>query len=211
MDGTLLDSMGLWLNAGVYYLESLGITAEPGLGETLMEMNMIQGAEYIKKNYNLSLTLEQICDGINNTLKNHYAHKIQLKPGVLDFLNILKEKHIPCAIATNTDRELFTPCLARLGITDYFQEIITCSEQHTSKNHPEIFYYTAEKLKSAPQTTLVFEDALYALKTARNAGFQTVGIYDQYTQRYTDPAKIMHNSTIYLQSWFNAEKVIFGD
>ena len=35
-----------------------------------------------------------------------------------------------------------------------------------------------ERLGTAPRETVVFEDSLYALQTAKAAGFITVGVYD---------------------------------
>lgn len=204
MDGTLLDSMGLWLNAGEYYLSSLGIKAEKDTGKKLMEMNMISGAEFLKEKYSLNLSCLEICEGINNTLKEYYAEKIMLKSGVIDFLETCRKNNIPLAILTNTDRELFSPCLTRLNLTKYFSEIITCSEEHTSKNHPEIFFHTAEKINSKPENTLVIEDAYYALKTAHTAGFKTMGIYDKNTQTYTSKEKIKTYSTWYFENWKDA-------
>ena len=38
VDGTILDSMGIWMNVGELYLKDMGIKAEPNLGEILFEM-----------------------------------------------------------------------------------------------------------------------------------------------------------------------------
>ena len=99
LDGTLLDSMGLWVNAGGYYLESMNIIPEEGLGSKLLEMNMEQGASCIKKTYGLKLSVPQICQEINSLLVKYYAEKVMAKDGVIEFLNflarLLKELLIP--------------------------------------------------------------------------------------------------------------------
>ncbi len=42
-----------------------------------------------------------------------------------------------------------------------------------------IFIVTAaENIGTHPKETWVFEDALYAIQTAKNAGFRTVGVFD---------------------------------
>lgn len=48
VDGTLLDSMKIWDNAGERYLSSVGKTAENGLSEKLCAMSLTEGAEYMK-------------------------------------------------------------------------------------------------------------------------------------------------------------------
>ena len=53
VDGTLLDSMKIWDDAGERYLSSVGKTAENGLSEKLCDMSLTEGAEYMKKQYAL--------------------------------------------------------------------------------------------------------------------------------------------------------------
>ena len=48
------------------------------------------------------------------------------------------------------------------------------------KIKPDIYLAAAEHMGTVPRQTWVFEDALYALKTAKGAGFRTVGVYDDY-------------------------------
>ena len=75
VDGTILDSMGIWMNVGELYLKDMGIKAEPNLGEILFEMTMNEGAEYIQKKYNLNLTTEEICTGITTVYTNSTKKK----------------------------------------------------------------------------------------------------------------------------------------
>lgn len=48
VDGTLLDSMGIWKDVGVRYLNSIGIEAEPDLENILFTMSIQEGAQYVK-------------------------------------------------------------------------------------------------------------------------------------------------------------------
>ena len=54
VDGTLLDSMGIWEDAGARYLRGIGIEPEEGLGEILFPMTIEEGAAYVKEHYGLS-------------------------------------------------------------------------------------------------------------------------------------------------------------
>ena len=68
--------------------------------------------------------------------------------------------------------------MQRLGLLGYFAQIFTTGEVGVSKHEPTIYLLAAQALGSAPGETIVFEDSLYALKTAKAAGFYTVGVYD---------------------------------
>lgn len=178
MDGTLLDSMPLWDNAGEIYLSRLGIRAKPGLGKILFPMTMQQGAAYLKKEYALPLSETEIISGINQTVTGFYLHDAPLKNGVLEFLNGLKAAGIKLAVATVTDRSCAESALCRLGVRPYFHAVLTATEVGSGKEQPVIYQKAAAALGTAAAETLVFEDALYAAKTAKNAGFITAGICD---------------------------------
>ena len=90
----------------------------------------------------------------------------------------LAAKGIPMAAATSSPRGHVTHALQRLGLLGYFAQIFTTGEIGVSKHEPTIYLLAAQALGSAPGETIVFEDSLYALKTAKAAGFYTVGVYD---------------------------------
>ena len=208
MDGTLLDSMGYWMNAGAAYVSSLGMTPEENLGEKLFSMTMAEGIQYLAEHYAIAKSEREILDGIEAVLADAYRSVILLKDGARDFLEALSARNIPMTIATNTDRSLFEPALERLGIARYMKRIFTCTECGKSKFHPDIFFQAAEFLGSAPSETLVAEDALYAIRTAHSAGFKTLGLYDASSRE--DSLHIRSYSTLYCQSLVEAKKALFG-
>lgn len=57
-----------------------------------------------------------------------------------------------------------------------FDFILSCETLGVSKNRPDVFLEAARRLGAAPGETAVFEDALYAARTAREAGFYTVAV-----------------------------------
>ena len=124
VDGTILDSMGIWMNVGELYLKDMGIKAEPNLGEILFEMTMNEGAEYIQKKYNLNLTTEEICTGINNRVYKFYKKEAMPKPKVIDFIEQAYENKIPMTIATSTDRPMIEAAFKRLHIDKYFKKYL---------------------------------------------------------------------------------------
>jgi HAD superfamily hydrolase (TIGR01509 family) len=178
MDGTLLDTMPLWDNAGAMYLETLGVAAKPDLGKVLYPMTFPQAAAYLKKEYALTQSETEIVGGIERTVGDFYFYKAQAKKGAGEFLEGLAARGIKSAVATLTEKRLALPALTRLGLAPYFEDIITADEVSCGKESPEIFLRAADALAVLPGQTLVLEDALFAAKTAAGAGFVTVGVYD---------------------------------
>lgn len=178
MDGTLMDTMPIWENISERYLANRGIAAKENLSERLFSMSMQQGAAYVKEQYGLSESVEEIIEEINRMAEEAYSSEAEMKPGVPEFLEALKQRGVRMVVATATDRVHAEVALKRNGIDGCFDAIFTCSEIGKGKDQPDIFEAAAAKLGTKKSDTWVFEDALYAIKTAKASGFRTVGLYD---------------------------------
>lgn len=178
LDGVLLDSMQIWENLGCQYLQTHGITPEAGLSDLLFSMSMEQGAEYLSRNYPLEMPPETVNEGLQELLRDFYYNLVQPKPGAQALLRFLAAKGIPMAAATSSPRTHVIHALKRTGLLPFLSPILTTSELNTSKHEPRIYLDAACALDTAPKETLVLEDSLYALRTAKAAGFRTIGILD---------------------------------
>lgn len=183
VDGTLLDSMPIWEDAGEKYLQTIGIVARPELGEILFPMSMEDAAAYMKKEYALSETIEEIVAGVAGVIDDFYRNQVPLKEGAEYLLQELKARGVRMVIATSGDKELVEAAFSRLGVREYFEKIFTCTEVGAGKSKPDIFLKAAEFLKMSPEEIWVFEDALHAIETAKNAGFPVAGIHDKSSER----------------------------
>lgn len=185
MDGTLLDSLPVWDTIGEDYLRKEGIEPKEDLNQTIRDMSMQEAAEYFQLAYHLNKSEEQTINGINQLLEDFYRDQVPLKPLAKELLQILKENGIPLVLATATDRVLVTAALKRVGILDDFEKIFTCSEAGHGKDEPAIYELAAQSLNCRPENILVLEDALYALTTAKKAGFRTAAVYDVHELNWT--------------------------
>lgn len=179
VDGTLLDSMSIWDDVGARYLKSIDIEPEPGLGDVLFAMSLEEGADYMKSHYNLRESCEQIIDGVLGVIGDFYKYEVQLKPGMARILDEYRDRDILMTVATTSDEELVNAAFKRLGIADYFSRIFTATELHTTKKEPLIYQTAAKFMGCEPNETIVYEDVLHAIRTAKNAEFQTIAVYDE--------------------------------
>ncbi|MFV0466442.1 MAG: HAD family hydrolase [Lachnospiraceae bacterium] len=197
-DGTLFDSMFIWDVIGSEYLSSIGYKPADALNETLKAMSMDQAACYFKEEYGVAKSVPEITQGVNQLLEHYYFDTIQLKSGVKDFLCKLNDKGVKLCIATATDKYLVEAALRRTDLRPYFSQIFTCSNVGSGKDNPAIFLAAQSYLRTKIEETIVFEDAVHALRTAKAAGFLTVGIYDAYQ---TDNDAVKEHATIYLKDF----------
>ncbi len=201
IDGTILDSMPIWDDVGARYLTRLHIEPEPGLGEILFSMSLEEGAAYLQRRYSLVQTRDEIRQGVLQVIADFYRYEVQLKPGADGFLRAMAERGIPMTLATTSDAALTTAALTRLGVEGFFIKLFTCTALNTTKHEAKIYRAAAQYMGSSPEKTLVFEDVLHALKSAKSGGFRLAAVEDAASAG--DRAEIRRISDIYLRDYWD--------
>ena len=196
VDGTLLDSMFIWDTIGETYLRSIGYQPKENLNETFKNMSLHQAARYYQTEYGVTRSIDEIMDGVNAMLERYYRFEVPLKPGVAELLEWLRQGGVRLCIATATDRHLVEAALDRCGVLSCFGEIFTCNEVGHGKDEPDIFEEALRFLGTRREETLVFDDALYAVRTAKEAGFPVAAVYDSHER---SQAEVRARSDLYLE------------
>ena len=187
MDGTLIDSMRVWDTLAVEYLRRRGISPGDGLVGILSRMTMDEAVAYLKHEYRLTESTEEVLAGIEETVDTLYE-SVELKEGILPLLLTLRRAGVRMAVATLTDRSRVERVLGRLGILGLFDAVLTCADVGEGKTSPRIYEAALAHLGTEKTATPVFEDAFYALRTAHAAGFPTVAVYDDTPECHFESA-----------------------
>lgn len=177
LDGTLLDSSEMWRTLGSRYLTFLKKTPEDGLTEKLAEHTMITGARYLREQYDIPYSAEEIVRHLTRMIESYYTEEVSLKEGVPKLLSALRSHCVYMSIATVSDERLGIQALERLGIGDFFAGAVSCSN-YGPKTSPDVFLAAADLIYAIPEETIVFENSLYAVRTAKKAGFVTAAVRD---------------------------------
>ena len=196
LDGTLLDSMGMWRSLDIRFLRERGIEPPEGLTETVKNMTVEEACEYYAAQFDLHMTPKEIGEAVMETAAEAYRSEIQLKPGAAELLHALSERGIPFGLASVTYYELLEAALIRLEIRDLFRFVLTPRPGEPGKEVPDLYLKSAALLGAAPQESVVVEDALYAAKTAKRAGFYTVGVYEPEQARDWDAMQALCDRTV---------------
>ena len=181
LDGTLTDSMHIWNEAPKALVRRFGGAPPEDLAEQLKEMGRLEASEYMTKTFRLPCTPQQIMDGVNELVTRAYREQVPAKPGAAALLDRLKRLGVPCGIATASEAFQARDAMVRLGLWDHFLFAFSAL-QYGSKTGPELYFAAARSLGTAPEHTLVFEDALHAARTAHEAGFRVCGVWDTSAQ-----------------------------
>ena len=155
MDGTIVDSMGVWKYAGSTYVRSLGLVPERDLDDKIFHMNMTQFIDYIKKTYSVDTPFDDILRDINKQLIGHYK-TVQQKSGALALLSALKKAGFILVLATASGEDIAKPVLSRLSMWELF-DFHYCN---IAKSKPDIFY-KAKSEENGRNSTVGYHHPLY--------------------------------------------------
>lgn len=178
LDGTLIESLNQWRDISIDFLKKHNIEHTKELEMKMKTLSFTECAKLFVEEYKIDATEQDIIDEWINDVKYSYDNIISLKPYAKEYVNSLYEKGVKMCVATAADKNLATSITKRLEIYDYMNFIITVDEFGKSKETPEIFLYCKDKFSFDVEDCVVFEDSLYAIKSAKSAGFKVVGLKD---------------------------------
>jgi HAD superfamily hydrolase (TIGR01509 family) len=180
MDGTLVNSMGCWHRLSREYLVSKGVEEDvTALLEEIKTMTVEESAALFLQRFQLPGTPQDVMRDMNGMMARHYRLDVPAKPGVREYLELLRERGAVMCIASATSEPLVRDCLHHLEMEPYFAFLMSCEEVGSGKSRPDVFQEAARRMGAKPSETAVFEDSAFAAQTAKNAGFYTVGVYDE--------------------------------
>ena len=183
MDGTLLCTMRYWRFTTLELLLTLDIIPTPEQLSLMYSTSSRKFCMEILKENGIEMSYRELVTKLEGFMHRHYLHDAHAKPRVEEYLERLKEQGIPMIVATGAPREYARDGLERLGLAKYFEFITDGYEFGITKHEPGYFTLMAEKLGVRPEEMLVYEDALYSIKSAKEAGCPVMGILDN-TQKH---------------------------
>ncbi len=170
LDGTLLDTNGMWKTLGEKFLRSIGKIPAPDLSERLWDMSLKDAAKLLKAEYSLVLSQEEIIEKAVKMSEDFYLYEAKPKNGAREILEQFRKMNVKIKLVTSSDENLAKKSLKRLDLLQYFDEIYGKAD----KSKQSAYLNACDK----PHEAVVFEDALYAVKTAKSAGFLVCAVYD---------------------------------
>ena len=178
-DGTLFDSMPVWHGVRERFFASLGITMTMDDQAFFKGLYSSEALPLAIKRFGLDLTYEEILILFFNYIKKGYLANSVPKNDIIDFLEKLKAKGVKMGIATASGEPAVIAALEKYDMLQYFSVICSTYTVGETKQKPKVYDVVREILNTDKATTWVFEDALYAAKTAKASGYPLVGIFDE--------------------------------
>ena len=187
MDGTLLDTMRYWRYTSLEYLLAHQLPVRP---EDLARMEWTSSRALVKEiaereGFDMG-SWQTMVGELEEFMNRHYLHDAKRRENVPELLERLRGMGKPMCVATGAPRQYARTGLSRLGILKYFEFVTDCYEFGMDKSQPEYFEEVARRLGTKSERCVVFEDALYAMKSAKAAGCRVVAIEDSTARLQRD-------------------------
>ncbi|MBE6571199.1 MAG: HAD family hydrolase [Ruminococcaceae bacterium] len=188
LDGTLMDSMGEWANRMLDILKEDGIDYPENIISVITPLGY-RGAAELFAELGVKGSFDEIVDRMCSYAVDAYTHRIVTKKGVPEYLKkLLSQGHV-LAVLTASPHYTVDVCLKRNGIYDLFEKVFTVDDFGLVKAQPEIYFETAKALGTDISQITFFDDNLTAIKAAKKAGLETVGVYDASSDGDTEEIK----------------------
>ena len=195
-DGTLVDSMPTYISAMLRILDENGITYGDDIIKIITPLGVNGTAEYYLQ-LGVPLSKEQIIATMKEYVMEGYFYTIQPKDHVIPVLQQLKAEGASLNVLTASPHITLDACLKRLGMWELFDHVWSCDDFNTTKADPEIYRMAAARLGQPVEKVLFLDDNLNADLTAKAAGMQVCGVYDESSRDYVEEMKAATDHYIY--------------
>lgn len=178
-DGTLLDSIDGWDIVLGGLAADAGVTLTDEENYLLTTLSIPETGVFFHDTHGLGENADDVVSMIDHGMLAYYSNHAQERPGALDFVRSMVKLGVCCSVVSSSPQSYLQAGLERAGFKNFLYEIISVDDVGSSKREPKVFQHTARLMAATPAETWVFEDSIYALKTAKAAGFKTLGMYDR--------------------------------
>lgn len=186
LDGTLIDSMWVWSEVDVKYLQKFGIEVPKDLHEAIEGMSFVEGAKLFKERFGIEDTIEEIIEDWNQMAFQTYVEEVPMKSGAYDFVKRVRNMGLKTAIATSNSTRLVEAVLKVHGLQNDFDAIVTADEVPEGKPNPQIYLEAVARIGVSPEKCLVFEDICNGILAGKRAGMEVCAVRDTFSEYQWD-------------------------
>ena len=199
MDGTLIDSVGIWNTTDEILIKKLsrGQKIEVNniqqmrdgvLAKCKSEDIYLEYCDYLRKRYNSDMSAEKILALRWQISDKYIKQQIEYKPNADVLLHLLKRKGFILALATTTTniqldayRNVNQNIKQKADINATFDIVLSREDVKEKKPSPEVHNKIMQILDVKQTDCLIIEDSLIGVQAGINAGIDVAVMYDKYS------------------------------
>ena len=181
LDGTLVDSERLILDAGMTALAALGHAPQRAVLASLVGTVGDESAGVLRSAYGPAFDAAAFDTAWSQAMAAASTGALDPRPGAMELLSHLHARGLPRAVATNSRTVTAHESLVAAGLAAFFQADHVHGRDRVArpKPAPDLFLHAAMALGADPAACLVFEDSDTGVIAALEAGMTVVHVPDQ--------------------------------
>ncbi len=177
-DGTLVNSMPYYSQVMIDLIKEYCETYPKNVIDIIVPLGYKGTIDYFRNELKMNESEEVLLTKLKDGLYKKYSQEITLKPGVFNALKNLKTLGKKLYVLTASPHLVLDVCLMNNNAYDIFDGVYSCDDFNTTKSDVKIYYKLAEKIGVQNDEIAFFDDNINSVKTAKQAGLYTVGVYD---------------------------------
>jgi HAD superfamily hydrolase (TIGR01509 family) len=174
-DGTLVDSMPLHYRSWDAVLRKHGLELPEQRFYQMAGLPVAEIIEGLAREKGLKVDARAIADERDAHFHSQPPSEMRPVKAVVEIAREFRGR-LPMAVATGSTRESALASLQAIGISTWFDAVISSQEVARPKPAPDVFLLAAERIGIAPRDCMAFEDGDAGLESARAAGMRVVDI-----------------------------------
>ena len=179
MDGLMLDTESIYKSAWQTAATECGYDLDDHFYLTLVGQPNPACEAALLNRFDSQFPLEDFRARWSELWQVHLEAKgIPTKPGLTELLSFLRERQLPVAVATSSDRDYVSSSLRAARIESRFDMIVTGEQVVNGKPAPDIYLEAARRLGVEPRKCVALEDSDNGVLAASGAGMITVMVPD---------------------------------
>ncbi|MFD5986529.1 HAD-IA family hydrolase [Streptomyces cyaneofuscatus] len=200
MDGTLVDTEPLWLDAAREVAAAHGHTLTDEEGAGVLGRTCADTAAYLATLSSRAAADQALESDLEDTFLTAVEKGVRLRPGARDLLDRLADEDIPAALVSASPRRVVDAVLKTLG-AEVFRTTVADGETDRSKPHPDPYVEAAARLDLPPGACLVVEDSPTGIAAAEAAGCRVVAVPSATPVEAAPGRRVLGGLTALLHAW----------
>ncbi|AKF05919.1 2-deoxyglucose-6-phosphate hydrolase YniC [Sandaracinus amylolyticus] len=185
LDGLLVDSEPLWRRAEIEHFATVGLHLTDAECEETTGLRIDEVVAFRHRQHPWGApSVAEITSRIVDRMVSLLREEAPAKPGGAHAVDLCARAGLRLAVASSSPLRLIEAALARLGLRERFELVVSAEREPYGKPHPAVFLRTAEQLGIAPTSCLVFEDSLNGLVAAKAARMACIAVPERTDARF---------------------------
>jgi HAD superfamily hydrolase (TIGR01509 family) len=175
MDGLMVDSEPVWFDVQRRFVRARGGEWTAELAHACIGGGLANSLRVMQRAFGFAVDPERDIDEMVGAFVTQVAH-LTLKPGFSELLEAARVRPLPCALASSSTARLVEATLARFGLQDRFDAVVSGDSVSRPKPFPDIFLEASARMGAPAERCVVLEDSLAGVRAARAAGMRVIAV-----------------------------------